>query len=231
MQTETVANILLDARRLIDGETTSTTTDYEPDSELIRYLNRAYRQLVNDIIRYGGHDLLVTYEDLVETDDYDHAEVMRPVALEVPVGDKFIELRQFNFRERNRYTDDQFPAWRWMPGGPADGELQFFPPTARPAALRFWYIEALTLYTAANETVATFLGWDAYLSARIAMMCLAKEGRHSEEIQTEFQVAREQVKEACQSINVVEPERVANLHRVPEDAFDEGLPEEQLPRP
>ncbi len=224
MMSETVADIINDARLLADAETPDGTVDFNTDPELLRYLNRAYKQLVGDIVRFGGQDLILRWEILTPATipAYAVEGVYRDVALEARNGDRWTDLHRFTFRERNRHQDSQYPSWRWLHDAVAGGGIKFYPEDAEPAELRFWFIPDPTTFELA-DTVGVFGGWDAYLSARIAMMMLAKEERSTSDAAQEFKIAREHVRTSCLDLNPARADRVANVHRVPEDYEDAGL--------
>lgn len=225
MKTQTTTKIILDARRLIDGETSDVTVDLEPDSELLSYLNDAYAEFVDLVIDAGGTDLLATYVDLPEP--YDLDGVYRDLALSKDQGNgEFVDLRRFNFHERHKYVSTDFPAWRIM-----GGVLRLFPTDADPGTLRLWYIPDATAFLE-GENVPVFGGWDTYLSALIAHRCLTKEQRHSEEVEQLMTRSAARVRKACQNLNTATPDHVADVHRVAEDYYDVGSHLiERLPRP
>ncbi len=224
MKSKTTTKIILDARRFVDGETSSTTTDLEPDTELLSYLNDAYEEMVDFIVDAGGTDLLATYTDL--SSPYTLTGIYRNLTLSKDRGDgTYIDLPRFNFHHRNSYSSTDFPAWRIM-----NNTVRLYPTNAAPGTLRLWYIPDATTFIA-GDSVPVFGGWDTYLSARIALRMLAKEQRHSEEVEQEFKLAARRIQRAVQNTNVAEPEQVATVHRVAEDFYDEGgYPLEYFPR-
>lgn len=224
MKTETTAKILLDARRLVDGETSNTTTDLFPDTELLAYLNDAYEELIDLIVDSGGIDLVSTYTDL--SSPYELTGVYRDLAVSKDRGDgTYIDLERFNFHNRNMYSSTQFPAWRIM-----NATLHLYPLSATPGTLRLWYIPDATTFVAGNS-VPVFGGWDTYLAALIAHRMLTKEQRHSEEVEQLLDRTAKRIRKAAQNGNVATADRVAVTERVAEDFYDSGgnLPE-ILPR-
>lgn len=224
MKTKTTTQIILRARQLTDTETPDGTVDLETDAELLVYFNEAYEEMVDEILAADGLDLLITHADLTSP-TFSLTGVYRDVALEKLVGDSYQELPRFHFRERNKYRNTEYPAWRVQ-----SGSIVFFPAAHTLTTARLWYIPDATDFTA-GASAAVFGGWGTYLSSRIAMKILAKEGRHSAEIEDEFKLARARVIRACEELHLGQAEAVPDTHRVAEDFFDDATQcIEYLPR-
>ena len=225
MKTRTVAQILTRARQWSDTETASGTVDLETDAELLVYLNEAYTELVDEILAANGMDLLLTSVTLTSPYSIAASNVYRSVALEVPNGTLWTPLTRFMFRDRNRYTSTQYPAWRHL-----GDVLKFFPETANPTTVRLWFIADATTFIS-SDNVPVWNGWDTYLSVRVAMKILVKEERPSSALDEEFKGARMRVVRACQELDLGSSEQVVDTMCVPEDLYDQesGIPE-YLPR-
>lgn len=223
MQTADVIDILTAARQLSDTETPDGTVDLLTDPELAAYLTKAYRQMVAEVIAFGGVTLVAQYAELTAP-DYDlppGTSILRALSLEVPGMDgRWVPLEQWKWQERNAVGSDTFPAWRWLPNGGAHGELQFFPETAEPATVRLWFVAEFAAVDEDDTGLSTLLGWDDYLAARVAQMILTKEERPSAAVDNELKVARELMRTACADLNPTRAEYVQDTMRVDEDFLD-----------
>lgn len=224
MKTKTVEQILSRARQWADAETSSGTTDYHTDAEMLLYLNESWEELVDEILEADGLDLLLTSSDLTSPYSLTSAGVYRDVGLaRVESDGREYDLPRWSFHERTRYTSTEYPAWRRIAGA-----FKFYPSAPTTLTLRLWYIPDATTFVAL-DTVPVFGGWSTYLSLRIAQKMLTKEERINEQLNDEFKVARKRVVRACQEIHAGKPEQVPDTLRLEESIFDDERIE-YLPR-
>lgn len=211
----TAADIILRARYAADGETATPTTDFVTDIEALAYLSAEYRALINLIIEAGGLDLLLTSTTLASPYTLP-ADFFREAALEQGSGTSWLELKRFNFRERNNYSDGlSTPRWRIL-----NGAILLEPATSAPASLRLWYVPDFAVVSSTSTTVAVYNGWDEYLVQGIAARMLIKEDRDPNTALGLKLAAEASIRTACRDLCVIDTEVIADVERTQEDYYD-----------
>lgn len=218
---ETVANIILDARRHADAETPTPTVDFTPDAELLRYLNNAYRKLIDMIIDAGGDAALsLLAKTTTVTSPYTlPADFYRLVGIDQPnvTGDgntPWRKLKPFEFAQRNSYADPNFPRYRLV-----SGAIVLMPATAAPTSLQVWYLgNAGTL--GSGDSINTFNGWDDFIAWSIARDILAKEDRDVSLAMAMIADARGRIEGACAELTAGDTHVIGEAEHQDEEYFD-----------
>lgn len=216
--TETIANILAEARSRADAETPDPTADFTTDVELIRYANKSYKQLIDLICSQGDAaiDLLavsttLTTPFVLPTDYY------RLVGLDGPNPGSispWIALRPFQFKNRNTYTDTQFPRYRIV-----NGALMLTPSDSTVTSVRLWYVPVPATLTDVSS-VQSFNGWDDFLVGSIAAAICVKEDRDPSPHLGYAQAAASRILEACSRLAIAEPKTIAETEHQYEEIYD-----------
>lgn len=217
METTAVSTIISRARRRCDAETATPAADFVTDTELVDYLNSAYKELIDLIAdsSEGGLEMFATVATL--TSPYTlPAGFYRPVALDVPgTGTTtWITAPQFNFQQRNNYTNSERPMWRII-----GGTLKFSPETATPTSVRLWYIPVFTAVTT-SDTVTTWNGWDDFLVGKLMFAILEKEERDTKPAERMVAGATQRIERAIMRYNQATSQRADRVEFMPEDVFD-----------
>lgn len=215
---ETVTNILLDARRHADAETPSSTTDFTPDAELLRYLNAAYRRFIDIVASSGDGAISLLLKSSVTASPYTiPADFYRVVALDMTnaMGDTpWRRVKPFTFSERNRYTDPNFPRYRIE-----NNVIVLEPATAAPQQLQLWYVgNAGTL--GSSDSINTINGWDDYLAWDVALQIMAKDERDPSVAMQMRAEARDRIEQACADLEAVDTHVISLVERQAEEMFD-----------
>lgn len=215
MITETVVNILLDARRHADAETPSPTVDFTPDAELLRYFNAAYKKLIDMIVSSGDGAISLLLTSTTFATPYTMpADFYRVVGVDFQDSNgDWRALKPFNFRLRNRKRSDQFPTYRVEAN-----QVVLSPSTAVPT-LRLWYV-ANGGTIASNGSISTFNGWDDFIAYDVAMEILGKEERDISVAKLRRDEAAGRVMEACNDLNAGDTATIVDVERTSEDLFD-----------
>lgn len=218
MITETVANILIMARRHADAETPSPTVDFTPDSELVAYFNAAYRKFIDIVLSTPGDaaiSLLAVKVTLSPpyTMPVDFYKVIA-VDMQSGSGGQWATLPRFSFHQRNSYNDANYPSYRIEAG-----QVVLAPATAVPV-LQLWYVASGATLTTAS-TVTTFNGWDDYLAWEVARAIIDKDERDPGVALGHIQEAKQRILEACANLAEAGTDRIAVVEYMPERHFDE----------
>lgn len=217
METTAVATIITRARRRCDAETATPSADFVTDAELLDYLNSAYRELVDQIAdsSEGGLELFAISATLASPYTLP-AGFYRPVALDVPgTGTTtWITAPQFNFQQRNNYTNTERPMWRII-----GGQLRFSPEAAAPTSVRLWYIPVQTASTS-SDSVTTYNGWDDYLVGKLMYAILEKEERDTAPAARMVSGATARIERAIMRYTQAASQRADRVEFMPEDVFD-----------
>lgn len=218
MITETVANIILDARRHADAETPTPTTDFTPDAELLRYFNTSYKKLVDMIAASGDAAVSLLLKSTSLASPYTlPSDFYRITGVDIldSNGLDWRALKTFDFRHRNSKRDSQFPTYRVEAGA-----LVLSPTTsAVTSTLRVWYV-ADGGSLASGGSITTFNGWDDFISYDVAIEILGKEDRDISVAKLRRDEAAQRVVEACNDLNTGDTATIADVERMPEDFFD-----------
>lgn len=154
------------------------------DSEILRYLNIAYRDLYNIIVQtnaqyftttatinvVGGQDTYALPADFYKLDGVD---------LQVDASGRYLTLRPFMFAERNKFRSGL--AFTNSPYGQVfkyllvGNNIRFLPLPSMNSTVQLWYTPSPTKITTLSQSIETLVGGDEYLSLVVAMAMLAKE--------------------------------------------------------
>lgn len=214
MITETVANILLDARRHADAETPSPTTDFTPDLELVRYFNTSYRKLVDMIVDSGDAAVSLLVKSTTFASPYTMpADFYRVVGVDAQDGTDWRTLKMFSFRKRNVKRDGQWPNYRLEAG-----QIVLSPATAVPT-LKLWYVANGTTVTT-SDSISTFNGWDDFIAWDVAIEILSKEERDISVALLRRNAAADRIMLICNDLNAGDTNTIIDVERYPEELTD-----------
>lgn len=214
MQTNTAANIILAARQQADCETPTPTVDFVTDTEALRYLTSAYRKLVDLIIEAGGQDLIAVSATPTAPSYTLPADYYRAISLDIYLNGAYSPLTRFNWRERFKYVNTEFPAWRII-----NNALVFYPTDATPT-VTLWYVQDVTALSSTSATLNVYNGWDDYLIADIAAAMLEKEERDPSVQWRRRDEAQTRIERAARDQAPGSSDTVALVERTVEDYFD-----------
>jgi hypothetical protein len=212
--TETVANIILDARRHADAETPSPTTDFTPDAELLRYFNTAYRKFVDMVISSGDAAVGLLLKSAVLTSPYSlPSDFYRLASVDLLSGSDWREVKPFAFRQRNVYKDTSIPRYR------LEGQALVLVPSTAVPTLQVWYVPDGGTATS-GASINTLNGWDDFLAYDVASQIALKEDRDLSALHAFRDEAAARIMQACEDLSAVDTATIADVQRFDEDYFD-----------
>lgn len=215
MITETVANILIMARRHADAETPSPTVDFTPDSELVSYFNAAYRKFIDMVLSTPGDAAIALLAQKVTlSPPYTMpVDFYKVIAVDFQTGGKWRPVPRFSFHNRNSYNDVNYPSYRIEAG-----QVVLAPDTAIPV-LQLWYVASGATLTTASS-ISTFNGWDDYIAWEVARAIIDKDERDPGVALGHIQEARQRILEACANLAEAGTDRIAIVEYQPERFYD-----------
>lgn len=218
VQSATLAAILLEARQRADAETPNTALDFTPDSELLTYANKAYRQFLDLIISCGDSAIELLVVSATLTSPYAlPADFYRLAGLDAPnptASGTWMPLKPYQWRQRNDFTDATRPRFRLVKGA-----LTFSPADAVPASLRLWYVPYPADLTSL-DSISAYNGWDDFLVGSIAAAICVKEDRDpSPHVQLQGMAAA-RIQTCCADLLITDTETVAETEFQYEEIYD-----------
>jgi len=178
-------------------------------TELIRYVNLAYRDLYNQIVQTNEHYFSTTSTISVVsgTDTYSlPADFYKLDGVDLQVdalSGRYLTLRPFMFAERNKFRSGL--AFTNAPYGQvfkyilAGSNIRFLPIPSLPATVQLWYTPNPTVISSFADTLQVVVGGDEYLSLYIACAMLIKEETDCSELNAKRQEVLTQLKSALRN--------------------------------
>jgi len=204
------------ARQMADME----ASEFVTDSELNNYINFAAAEL---------HDILVsTYGSEYFLESTTGNTVTGQQAYDLPSdfyklrgadaklnGQDFVNLRPFNFNERNRYED--FGSWTLM--GIANvryrimgSSIRFTPTPDANIEYRIWYIPKATQLVDDTDTLDDINQYSDFVVLTAAMKMLVKEESDVSLLASERNRILERIKDDAQNRDAAQPESVSDIY-------------------
>lgn len=153
-------------------------------TELIRYVNMAYKDLYQQIILAKENYFTISttlqlQSTVVSYDLPDDFYKLDGVDLALDANGRYLTLRPFGFLERNKFRSSLNLAtapfgqiYRYMLVG---NQIQFVPLPTQAATIQLWYTPEPVTITALSDVLSLPIGTDEYMSLYIACAMLAKE--------------------------------------------------------
>jgi hypothetical protein len=215
----TVTLAVLRTRSLQRADMENST--FVAPSELLRYINSAYLELY-DLLVSKGQEYYVkdppteftvatgAYTYTLPTDFYKLLGVDRQLS-----ADEWIEVRPFNFNERNanrrtraRLSSGPYGALRRRVIG---NKLFVTPNDLAPGTYRLWYVPRATELSSESDTVDGVNGWEEYIVLGAAIRCLAKEESDVSVLTAEQARLTRRIEEMAAQRDVGDTERVTDV--------------------
>ena len=195
----TAANIITEARYRADAQTLTPATDFTTDDELLTILTKATREFIDLIISCddAAIEILAVNVALVPPDYTLPDDFYRLVDAAVPdptSSNKWLSLKQYNWRERNDFQDEVRPRYRLV-----NFEFKLAPPTAQPSEVLIHYVPYGPSLISLSP-VMSINGWDDFLVATVALHIITKEDRDPSVMLALRQSAAERIREACRNL-------------------------------
>lgn len=196
-------------------------------TELIRYINIAYKDLYNQIVKANERHFLSTYDFNVSgsTDTYAlPADFYKLLGVDIQIDGQghYLTLQPFMFKDRNKYRMSAF-----LPISPlgymlryilAGNNIKFVPTPYNTQSIQLWYVPQPVLITNLAQQIEVAVGGgDEYISLSIAIMMLGKEESNTQVFETKRALVLQQI------LNMVrERDQGAPKYVVDEDSINAG---------
>ena len=174
-------------------------------TELVRYVNLAYRDLYNQIVQVNEHYFTTTATISVVggTDSYAlPADFYKLDGVDLQVdalSGRYLTLRPFMFAERNKFRSGL--AFTNSPYGQvfkyllAGSNIRFLPIPSQASTVQLWYTPAPTaITTISSSSLEVVVGGDEYMSLYIACAMLIKEETDCTELNAKRQEVLQQLR-------------------------------------
>jgi hypothetical protein len=153
-------------------------------TELIRYVNLAYRDVYNQIVMAKENYFSIPYVISVVsgTDAYPLPTdfyKLNGVDLALDNSGRFLTLRPFMFAERNKFRSGL--AWTVAPFGQVfrylvvANTIRFLPIPSQINNVTLWYTPEPPVITSLSQSIQLPIGCDEYMSLYVGAMMLSKE--------------------------------------------------------
>lgn len=155
-----------------------------PGTELIRYVNMAYKDLYQQVILAKENYFtiptsLVIQANIVSYNLPSDFYKLDGVDLALDTDGRYLTLRPFQFLERNKFRSSLNLAtapfgqiYRYMIVG---DQIQFVPLPSQTATVQLWYTPEPVVITSLNQILSLPIGSDEYMSLYCACAMLTKE--------------------------------------------------------
>lgn len=189
------------------------------DSELLRYLNIAYRDFYNTVLQsnnqyfttnttinvVGGQDTYDLPADFYKLDGVD---------LQVSADGRYLTLRPFMFAERNKFraglafTNSPYgQVFKYLLVG---NKIRFLPLPSMNSTVQLWYTPNPTKITSLSQNIEVMVGGDEYISLVVAMAMLAKEESDTSQLNAKRLEVLQQLKNVLQTRDNGAPEYITD---------------------
>lgn len=169
----TLTNLILQSRQRADME----DSDFILDAEVTTYINASVAELHDLMIASYGNEYKVTaytFSTVAGTATSALPSAFYKIlGLDVQSGGDWHSLKQFNFNERNRTTDDVgAPSLRYRLIG---DNIMFSPTPDAVYSMKLWYIPKATALSSGSDTLDDLNSFAEYVIVDVAIKMLMKE--------------------------------------------------------
>lgn len=227
----TLLELRTQARQRADQENSQFVTD----TELNGYINNSIAEL-HDILAeaYGSEYFVVSCEipltnstasyDLPDGTLYSAAPAfyeLKGVDLKLD-NQSYINVRPFNFNERNRFGDFSF----WDLVGITNvryrlvgGQIMFSPTPDRDATARLWYVPPATVLVADDDTLDDFNAYSEYVIVDAAIKMMQKEESDVTVLFAQKQALEKRIRDKSANRDAAHPDAVTDIYAENDDYY------------
>lgn len=218
MEKTSLEDIVADIRSRTDTETPTPQSDHVTDAEIRRWVQQAYREMVDIIIDHGGEeaiDVLAISTTLTSPFTLP-VNFYRLVSVDASIDGHTRQLKRQAWRTRHHRDGltQTTPSFRLH--GDA---VQFFPSDSAPSSVTLWYIPSMSDVDLDTE-VTSFNGWDEFIINAAALNVCAKEETDPTKFVAARQAAMARIITACSNLSTTETQTVLSVARYAEDYVD-----------
>lgn len=197
-----------------------------PGTELMRYINMAYKDLYQQIIlaKENYFTIPTSFQIVGNVVSYDLPSdfyKLDGVDLALDAGGRYLTLRPFMFLERNKYRSSLNLAtapfgqiYRYMLVG---NQIQFVPLPTQTATIQLWYTPEPVTIVSLSDTLSLPIGCDEYMSLYVACAMLSKEESDNSALNQKRLEVLEQLKHSLR-----ERDEGSAMYVVDESAINSG---------
>jgi len=212
----TLAEIRIQARQRADMQ----NSNFVSDSEANNYINNSIAEL-HDILceAYGSEYFVLSTEFpiLAGTAEYalpaDFYEV-KGVDIKMEAGNNFINVKRFNFNERNRYSD--LVVWdlagltnvRYRVVG---NNLMFNPVPSTSATVRLWYVPVATRLVSDSDSLDDQNAYAEYVIVDTAIKMMQKEESDVRVLMAQKQALEKRIRDKSQNRDASEAGTISDV--------------------
>lgn len=172
-------------------------------SELVRYVNLAYRDLYQQIIlaKEQYFTTTTTFQVTANTASYPlpvNFYKLDGVDLALDNSGRFLTLTPYMFKERNKFRSGLAltvapygQIYKYMVVG---SNIQFIPLPTQSSNITLWYTPEPQLISSLSDTISIPIGCDEYMSLFMACAMLAKEESDTSQLNTKRLEVLDQLK-------------------------------------
>lgn len=204
------------ARQMADME----DSEFVTDSELNNYINFAAAELHDILVSTYGSEYFLESTTATTTNGQQAYDLptnfykLRGVDAKINSQD-WINIRPFNFNERNRYED--FGAWTLM--GISNvryrimgNSIRFTPTPDNNIEYRLWYVPKATVLSDDSDTLDDINQYSDFVIITAAMKMRAKEESEVTLLASERNRILERLKDDAQNRDAAQPESISDIH-------------------
>jgi hypothetical protein len=214
--TITLLQLRTQSRQRADME----SSEFIADSELNSYINASIAELHDILAQAYGSDYFVTTDEFTtaqNTASYDLPDDFYKLhGVDAALnGSDFVNIKRFNFNERNRFND--LTVWNLM-GVPSiryrivGNQIQFSPPPDRNITVKLWYTPVAAKLAADGDTLDDFNQYSEYVVVDAAIKMLQKEESDVQVLMAQKMALIDRITKAANNRDAGEPESVSDIY-------------------
>jgi len=223
----TFGQLLSDIRSEADLLNSQVVTD----AELRVFAARSYCELVDLIHEAYDDDFLVADPYTLTTNGTDETfslpgDFGKLLGVDIKVGQYWINVKRFQFGDRNRYASVLTPAWgffltnlRYRLIGT---KIWIKPVPPAGVVFRLWYAPAVTAITSDSTSLPDFQGWLEYVVIDAAIKCKRKQEMDTGELQLAKDRLEARIRRAGKNRDVGSPPKVTDVMSGPFGDYSGG---------
>jgi hypothetical protein len=187
------------------------------DAELTNYINSSIKELYDILVQeYDGEYYVSEYEfTTTDSKTYDlPSDFYKLKGVDMKINNSnFYTLKQFNFNERNRYTENapnspySFVRYRLQ-----GGKLAFTPKPGTGKDTKIWYIPLATELVDDSDTFDGINGYEEYVIVDAAIKMLLKEESDASALYQMKADLSARITQAAANRNAGEPQSVSDIY-------------------
>lgn len=213
---KTLAQLRTESRQRADKENST----FISDSELTSYINNSIAELYDILCEAYGADYFVISSSFSVQDGVDSYDlpadfyILKGVDMKLD-NQNYINVRQFNFNERNRFAD--IGVWdlagitnvRYRLVG---DKIMFTPKPDRNAEIKLWYVPLPAQLVADSDTLDDFNAYSEYVIVDAAIKMMQKEESDVTVLMMQKQALEKRIRDRAQVRDASQPQSITDIY-------------------